>query len=105
METKDSANLEEAPAVTRHQVREQMDLPEATSSRNRGLPLDKGPPSIRLHMPSDPNSDLGHRRSLDATVTSKNGLAQPSTASPGDVPSVSPQMAPNVGFKDFLPVG
>ena len=79
----------------------QMDLPEATSSRNRGLPLDKDHPSVRLLRPSDPNSDLEHRGSLDATVTSRNGLAQPTTASPGYVPSVSPKYVSSIKYSSY----
>ncbi len=69
--------------------RDQMPSTEFMNSpiRTRGLPLDKGPPSIRLHMPSDPNNDLVHGGSLSAHVTSKDADQQPRPASPGMPPS------------------
>ncbi len=69
--------------------RDQMSSTETMNSpiRTRGLPLDKGPPSIRLHMPSDPNNDLVHGGSLSAHVASKEVDQQPRPASPGMTPS------------------
>ena len=60
-----------------------MDLPDAYSVRDRGLPLDHDPPSVRLLRPSDPYNDLEHGGSLDAVVTVKESDTLPLPASPG----------------------
>ncbi len=86
-----------------------MDLPEAHTDRNRGLPLEQDHPSVRLLRPSLPFNDPGHRGSLDATVTSKDDMGLPLPASPGmtlerqgDGPAAHPpQVAPNVGLEDI----
>ena len=60
-----------------------MNSPEADTNWNRGLPLDKGRPSVRLLRPSDPNNDPGYRGSLDAIVALKESDSQLFPASPG----------------------
>ncbi len=61
-----------------------MDLPDADTNRDRGLPLDEDHPSVRLLRPSVPFNDPGHRGSLDAPVTSKTVTGQCLPASPGN---------------------
>ena len=86
-----------------------MDLPEAERNRNRGLPSDKDPPSVRLPRPSVPNSDAEHDEGLDAFATLKESETQPLPASPGvevvEGGVVAPrplQVAPsNVGHRVF----
>ena len=60
-----------------------MDLPDAYPLRNRGLPVDRDLSPVRLHMPSEANSDLERYGSLDAAVAIKRKAAQSLPASPG----------------------
>ena len=60
-----------------------MDLPDAYSLRDRGLPVDRDLSPVRLHMPSEANSDLERYGSLDAAVAIKRKAAQSLPASPG----------------------
>ncbi len=87
-----------------------MDLPDAELNRDRGLPLDKDRPSVRLLRPSDPNSDPEYRGSLDAPVALKGSDSQLFPASPGQVlvkvddavETTPPQLTlSNVGHRDI----
>ena len=60
-----------------------MDLPDAYPLRDRGLPVDRDLSPVRLHMPSEANSDLERYGSLDAAVAIKRKAAQSLPASPG----------------------
>ena len=60
-----------------------MDLPDAYPLRDRGLPVDRDLSPVRLHMPSEANSDLERYGSLDAAVAIKRKVAQSLPASPG----------------------
>ena len=68
-----------------------MDLPDAARDRDRGLPLEPDPPSVRLLRPSVPYSDPEHDRSLLAFVETQDTAAMLSPlASPGITTILAP---------------
>ena len=68
-----------------------MDLPDAARDRDRGLPLEPDPPSVRRLRPSGLCRDPEHDRSLCVFVTSQESDARPSpVASPGMARSTTP---------------